>query len=60
MAKNNIYNKIASPKKKTKQGMGKFSRKTHAGGETYYDNVRSGTPPNKARRRRKNYRGQGR
>ncbi len=46
-------------KKKTGQGNGTYTKKTSPGGETFYDNVRSGSPPQRAHRRRKPYRGQG-
>tara|TARA_Y100000593_G_C4200448_1_gene281592 strand:- start:224 stop:409 length:186 start_codon:yes stop_codon:yes gene_type:complete len=51
---------MPSPKKKTSQGCGKYTKTSHAGGETYYGHVRSGSPPGKAHRRKKPYRGQGR
>lgn len=54
-----VYN-IAANKKKTSQGNGTFSRKPHAGGETFHNGHRSGTTPSRARRRKKPYRGQGR
>ena len=53
------YN-IAGNKKKTSQGNGIYSRKPHAGGETFYDGTRAGSTPSRARRRKKPYRGQGR
>ncbi len=51
---------ISGIKKKTSQGNGTYSRKPHAGGETFYDVTRSGSTPSRARRRKKPYRGQGR
>jgi len=54
-----VYN-IDNNKKKTDQGNGTYSRKPHAGGETFHNDHRSGTTPSKARRRKKPYRGQGR
>ena len=58
MAKgNNILTDTS--KKKTRQGSGTYTKKTSAGGETFHDNVRSGSPPNRARRRSKPYKGQG-
>ena len=46
-------------KKKTNQGNGTYTKKASAGGETFYNNVRSGTPPSRAHRRKKPYKGQG-
>ena len=46
--------------KKTSQGSGIYTRKPHAGGETYHDGYKAGSTPSKARRRKKPYRGQGR
>ena len=46
--------------KKTKPGNGTFSKTPHGGGETFHDGKRSGSPPSKAHRRKKSYRGQGR
>ncbi len=46
--------------KKTKQGNGIFTKTPHGGGETFYNNKRSGSPPSRAHRRKKPYRGQGR
>jgi len=57
MAKNN---KLDTENKSTKQGNGTFSKKPCSGGETFPGNVRSGTPPSKAHRTRKPYKGQGR
>ena len=54
-----VYN-IDGSKKKTDQGNGTYSKKPHAGGETFHNNHRSGTTPSRARRRKKPYRGQGR
>ena len=45
--------------KTTRQGNGTYSRKTHSGGETFFDNRRSGSPASKIHRRKKPYRGQG-
>ena len=47
-------------KKTTRQGSGKYTKASSAGGETYHNNVRAGSTPSKTRRRRKPYRGQGR
>ena len=46
-------------RKKTKQGDGTYSKRTHNGGETFFNNHRSGSPAGKAHRRKKPYRGQG-
>jgi hypothetical protein len=46
-------------KKKTGQGNGTYTKETSSGGETFYDNVRAGSPPSRAHRRRKPYKGQG-
>jgi len=46
--------------KKTSQGSGRFTKTPAAGGESFTKGKRSGTPPNKARRRKKPYKGQGR
>jgi len=59
MAKINYGNTVASEKKKTRQGNGTYTKKPSAGGESFYGNHRSGSPPSKARRRRKPSRGQG-
>ena len=60
----NIYgktsNRLPSNKKKTVQGYGKYTKKPHSGGETFYEGQRSGSPPAKAHRRKKPYGGQGR
>ena len=45
--------------KTTRQGDGKYSKKTSPGGETFFDGHRTGSPPSKARRRKKPFRGQG-
>ena len=47
-------------KKKTAQGSGKFTKTPRSGGEKFAQGFREGTPPSKARRRNKPYRGQGR
>jgi len=53
-------NYTGSKKKKTRQGDGKFSKKTRGGGETYIDRHRRGSSPSKFHRKKKPYRGQGR
>ena len=45
--------------KKTRQGNGKFTKKPAAGGERFMQGWREGSPPSKARRRKKPSRGQG-
>ena len=59
-----IYGKTSSmlpdSKKKTAIGAGKYTRKPHSGGEAFHGGSRSGSPPAKAHRRKKPYRGQGR
>ena len=50
----------SSPKKKTITGCGVYTKKSASGGETFYDGVRAGSPPTKAHRRKKPYKGQGR
>ena len=47
-------------KKSTRQGSGKYTKRTDTGGETFHENMRAGSPPPKERRRKKPYRGQGR
>tara|TARA_B100000287_G_C20150055_1_gene589787 strand:+ start:184 stop:363 length:180 start_codon:yes stop_codon:yes gene_type:complete len=46
-------------KKKTVQGSGKFTKRPSSGGERFSQGFREGTPPSKARQRKKPYRGQG-
>ena len=60
MARVNENTKTSTSNKKTNQGNGMFSKKNCAGGETFIDGHRSGSPPNRSRRRKKTYRGQGR
>jgi len=59
-----IYGKTSSrlpdSKKKTTQGAGKHTKKPHHGGETFHGGYRAGSPPAKAHRHKKAYRGQGR
>ena len=59
MAKAKSDKGLSSPKKKTNQGLGKHTRKTRSGGETFHNGVRAGTPPSARHRRRKPYKGQG-
>ena len=54
-----IRERIRSKKKKTRQGNGKFSKAPHSGGETFYNNCRSGSPPAESHKRKKPYRRQG-
>jgi len=49
-----------SPKKKTKQGSGKFTKAPSQGGEKFIQGCREGSPPSAARRKKKPYKGQGR
>jgi hypothetical protein len=60
MAKTNKTIVTDTSNKKTSQGAGTYTKKSNSGGETFYDNLRSGSSPNKAHRRKKPYRGQGR
>jgi hypothetical protein len=55
-------NRPPSPKKKTRQGNGVYTKEPHSGGETFHENsmTRAGSTPSKFRRRKKPYRGQGR
>ncbi len=46
-------------KKKTAQGSGTYTKKSHSGGETFYGEARAGSPPGARHRRRKPSRGQG-
>mgnify|MGYP003124819492 FL=1 len=59
MAKINYNDKNSTSNKSTSQGLGKYSKKSHSGGETFFDNKRAGSPPSRRHRRRKPYRGQG-
>jgi len=45
--------------KTTRQGNGTYSKKTTPGGEVFSASRRTGSPPSKAHRRKKPYRGQG-
>ena len=53
-------NKSSTNNKKTRQGKGLYSKKTHSGGETFHEGVRAGSAPSKTHRKKKPYRGQGR
>ncbi len=55
MSRSTSYNK-----KKTVQGSGTYTKKSHSGGETHYENKRAGSTPSARHRRKKPYRGQGR
>lgn len=46
-------------KKKTAQGRGAYTKKSHSGGETFYGGYRAGSPPSARHRRKKPSRGQG-
>jgi|TARA_R110000824_G_scaffold229785_1_gene417419 hypothetical protein len=48
-----------NPKKKTKQGNGRFTKSPSKGGERFLAGLREGSPPTRARRKKKPYRGQG-
>jgi hypothetical protein len=56
----NSKNTMKTKKKTTAQGDGRFSKKPHSGGETFFNNTRAGSPPSPGRRHRKPSRGQGR
>ena len=45
--------------KTTRQGSGTYSKKTSPGGEIFSAGQRAGSPPSKAHRRKKPYKGQG-
>ena len=47
-------------KKKTVQGHGAYTKKSHSGGETFHEGHRAGSAPGARRRRKKPYKGQGR
>ena len=46
-------------KKKTAQGRGKYTKRSHSGGESFHEGTRSGSPPSARHRRKKPSRGQG-
>ncbi len=46
-------------KKKTVQGDGAYTKKSHSGGETFHGGQRAGSPPSARHRRKKPSRGQG-
>ena len=50
MARVNENTKTSTSNKKTDQGNGMFSKKNCAGGETFIDGHRSGSPPSRSRR----------
>jgi len=60
MAKNNKGIISDTTYKTTRQGAGTYSKTTSTGGEIFSVNHRAGSPPSKAHRRKKPYRGQGR
>jgi len=60
MARIRETSKETTNNKKTAQGNGTFSKRNCAGGETFINGHRSGSPPSRSRRRKKSYRGQGR
>ena len=51
---------LPASKKKTVQGSGAYTKKSHSGGETFHENNRAGSPPGARRGQRKPYKGQGR
>ena len=51
--------KSSTSKKKTRQGKGLYSKKTHSGGETFHGGARAGSAPSKTHRKKKPYRRQG-
>ena len=55
MAKNSKKNEGFSVRKKTSQGHGTYSKTSHSGGETYFNNRRSGSPPSARHKKRKPY-----
>ena len=52
-------NVLPANKKKTVQGNGTYTKRSHSGGETFYGGVRAGSPPSARHRRKKPSRGQG-
>ena len=60
MAKNNKNYVSSTENKKTKQGAGRFTKTPNSAGETFHHGKRAGSPPSKARQRKKPSRGQGR
>ncbi len=59
MAKIYKTSTVATSKKKTVQGNGLYTKRSHSGGESFHDGTRSGSPPGARHRRRKPSRGQG-
>ena len=52
-------NVLPKNKKKTKQGDGAYTIRSHSGGESFHNGTRGGSPPGARHRRRKPSRGQG-
>jgi len=50
---------LPTNKKKTSQGAGSYTKKSHSGGEAFHNGQRTGSPPGASHRRRKPSRGQG-
>ena len=50
---------LPTNKKKTAQGSGTYTKRSHSGGETFHEGRRSGSPPGARHRRKKPSRGQG-
>jgi len=50
---------LPTNKKKTVQGAGAYTKKSHSGGETFHAGHRAGSPPGARHNRRKPPRGQG-
>lgn len=59
MAKSGTGSVLPNKKKTTRQGDGRFTKQSKAGGEVFHGSHRAGSPPGKARRSKKPYRGQG-
>ena len=51
---------LPTNKKKTVQGSGTYTKKSHSGGETFHEGKRSGSRPGARHQKKKPYRGQGR
>jgi len=51
---------LPAKKKKTVQGTGTYTKKSHSGGETFHKDKRSGSSPGARHRKKKPYKGQGR
>jgi hypothetical protein len=60
MARSGTGAVLPNKKKTTRQGDGRFTKRPKSGGEVFHGSRRTGSPPGKARRGKKPYRGQGR